>query len=148
MENSVTKILDIQNNNYPYLFIDKLFEVEPLKFGIGKKCFTKNEWFYNISNDFLVPKFIQIEALVQMLVITIQYESKYKSEILNDVKFKNIEFFENIKPGDCIIIKSKVLTIKRGLITGFSEGFLNDRMVCRMECIMAIVNELTRFTPN
>ena len=150
MRDSIKKILNTQNNNFPYLFVDKILEIEPFKNGIGKKCFTKNEWFFNgqSENEIFVPEFIQIEALVQMLVITIQYESQYEGELLNDVKFKNIEFFENLTPGDSLIIKSNVLSNNRGIIRGISEGYVCEKLVCRMECFIAILSELNKFSPN
>jgi 3-hydroxyacyl-[acyl-carrier-protein] dehydratase len=150
MQKNLSKIIKIQNNNYPYLFVDKILELDPLNFGIGKKCFTRNEWYFDGQSDseVFVPEFIQIEALVQMLVITIQYETKYEGELLNDVKFKNIEFFGNIEPGSSMIIKSKVVNNSRGIIKGISEGFINDELICSMECFIAVISELNKYSPN
>jgi 3-hydroxyacyl-[acyl-carrier-protein] dehydratase len=149
VQDSIRKILKSQNNNYPYLFVDRILEIDPFFSGIGKKCFSKNEWFFEgqLEEKMYVPEFIQIESLVQMLVITIQFKSQYEGEILNDVKFKNIEFYETVSPGDSLIIKSKVLGSNRGIINGISEGFVSENLVCRMECFIAVLSELNKFIP-
>jgi 3-hydroxyacyl-[acyl-carrier-protein] dehydratase len=150
MQKNINKIISIQNNNYPYLFVDKIIELDPLNYGIGKKCFTSNEWYFDgqFEDEVFVPEFIQIEALIQMLVITIQYETKYEGEILNDVKFKNIIFLKSIEPGCSMIIKVKVINNSRGIIKGISEGYVDEILVCSMECFIAVVSELNKYSPN
>ena len=86
-----------QRNRHPLLFVDHVFDVVPGEKASGTKCFTYNEWFFpsHFEDEPNVPGFIQVEALVQVFImsfLTIEELRGSKTNFLgiNNVKFKRI----------------------------------------------------------
>lgn len=46
LEFDINGIKACQNNRYPLLFIDKVFDVVPGERASSLKCFSYNEWFF------------------------------------------------------------------------------------------------------
>ena len=67
------QILEYQADRYPYLFFDKVIEIEPGKRSVGVKNLTQNEWFFPVHfpGDPCMPGFLQAEALTQVCALTI-----------------------------------------------------------------------------
>ncbi len=144
---NITDILNIQKNSYPYLFIDKVLDVKPLLKGSGKKSFTNSEWFFSTQSD-VVPNFVIIESLVQMVVITIQSENKYYNSVLNDLRFKEINFFRYIKAGETLICECSIIRTVRGIVYAEAMGFVNNNLICSMKVEIAIIDVLNTYLPN
>ena len=141
-------ILDIQNNSYPYLFIDKIWNLVPLSKGNGKKCFTCSEWFFNSDcNINFVPNFVIIECLVQIVVITVQSHNAFSKKELNDIKFKEIVFIDVVEAGEALICECLILKIASGIVYAESKGFKNNRLICSMKIEIAVLEEFNKFIP-
>lgn len=61
------KLIEIQPNRDPFLFIDKIVECNEEKNSITKKYLSKNEWFFKChwENDPNMPAMLQLEAMSQ-----------------------------------------------------------------------------------
>lgn len=141
-------ILNIQNNSYPYLFIDKIWDIVPLTKAKGKKCFTSNEWFFDKESCYnFVPNYIVLECLVQIVVITVQSDINYSKRELNDIRFKEINFFDSIESGDELFVECIVIKIVRGIIYAESKGFKKNVLICSMKIEIAILDDFNKFLP-
>lgn len=141
-------ILNIQNNNYPYLFIDKILDIVPLSKGKGKKCFTSSEWFFDRdTTDYLVPNFVIIECLVQIVVITIQTYQPFSSKELNDIRFKEIVFYDSIEAGEVLICECSIIKVIRGVVFAETKGFKGNNLICSLKVEIAILDEFNKYRP-
>jgi 3-hydroxyacyl-[acyl-carrier-protein] dehydratase len=141
----IEEILRIQKNLFPYLFVDRVLYINPGVKGSGKKCFTKNEWFF--GENFIVPSYILIESLVQLVVITVQTVDDYSDSMLNDLNFKNIEFFGVVSVGDVLLIECSIIKIVRGIVYAEARGYANSQLICSMNLEIAVLEVFDKYLP-
>lgn len=150
MKNSLnsTEILEYQPNRYPFLMVDAVTNFKPGKFADGFKNFTNNEWFFPIhfKNNPNVPGALQLEAMAQMLTIAITTLPGLKGKITHALEH-NVKFKREIKPGEKLIIKTKVLLWKRGICDGYAQGFVEKELACEANMKITIPEILESFLP-
>jgi len=142
-------IKNCQQNRYPLLFVDQIFDVYPGKSAKGLKCFTYNEWFFppHFEDDPNVPGFIQVETLVQTFIMTFLTLDDFKGMKTNFISIDNVKFKRKIIPGDTLIIKSELNSFKRGIAKGSSSGYINDDIACSADFIVSLPDVLNSFKP-
>ena len=123
MELNREKILFYQKNRDPFLMIDYVTKFIPGKMANGYKNFTNNEWFFPIHfpGHPNVPGALQLEALAQMLTVAITTLPGNKGKVTHAISH-TVRFKREIKPGEQLILKTKVLSWKRGICDGFAQG--------------------------
>lgn len=146
----INEIKEHQRNRYPLLFIDRIESYIPGKFARGKKCFSYNEWYFpaHFDDDPNVPGFIQIESLVQTFIMTFLTLPEYKGKKTNFISLEGVKFKRKIVPGDTLEINSYLSSLKRGIATGYAEGFIEDQLACRAEFVISIPDILNKFKPS
>jgi 3-hydroxyacyl-[acyl-carrier-protein] dehydratase len=145
----IKEIQQYQRNRYPYLLIDKITELVPGKSAKGYKNFTMNEWFFptHFENDPIVPGMLQIESLVQVFIMTFLSLPEYKGKVTNFLGANNVKFFRYIIPGDRLEISSELISVRRGIAKGSSEGYIDGKLTCRSDFLIGIPEVLSQFTP-
>ena len=124
-----TELLKYQPNRYPFLMIDFVTKVKPGLYAEGYKNFSNNEWFFPIHfpGNPNVPGVLQLEALAQMLTVTLTTLPGNKGKITHAISHE-VKFKKEIKPGDKLIIKTKVNSWKRGICKGTGLGYTNGTL--------------------
>jgi 3-hydroxyacyl-[acyl-carrier-protein] dehydratase len=153
--NTVLKDLDAhaiqqyQRNRYPLLFLDRVDEVLPGKYAVGRKNFTFNEWFFpaHFDDEPNVPGFVQLEALTQMFLMTFLTLEGNKGKKTGFVSVKNATFKRKIIPGDTLEIRAELKSYSRGLAQGTSTGTVGGELACQADLVIAIPDILRRYTP-
>jgi 3-hydroxyacyl-[acyl-carrier-protein] dehydratase len=145
--NNYDYLLQIQNNRYPYLFIDKILSIEPGRRVSTQKSFTYNEWFFPIhfENDPIVPGFIIMELLIQSFILTFLSLEEYIGAITADYNIKEFIIRRSIVPGDTLVIVSDLVKINRGIAEGFAIGLLDGEEVCKIELAVVIPKILEKY---
>lgn len=144
----IEDILKSQRNKYPLLFIDKVISCNPGIAITSKKNFSYNEWFFpaHFDDEPNVPGFVQIECLVQSFIMIFLSQSKFKNNKTNFIK-TNATFKKKIIPGDTLIIKSKLNSFDKGIATGVSNGFVDNKLVCTASFTVSIPKILEKYLP-
>ena len=145
----IIEIMECQQNRHPLLFIDKIISASAGKSAIGLKNFSYNEWFFpaHFSDEPNVPGFIQIECLVQTFIMTFLCLKEFKGLKTNFASINNAKFKRKIVPGDSLIIKAKLDSLKRGVAIGRVESFVNDEEACSADFIITIPDVFNDFKP-
>ena len=143
-----TELLQYQPNRYPFLMIDYVTSYIPGKQAEGYKNFTTNEWFFPIhfKNNPNVPGALQLECMAQMLTVAITTLPGLKGKITHALEHK-VRFRKEIKPGDKLILKTKVISWKRGICDGVAKGFVNKDVACEAEMKITIPEILEKYVP-
>ena len=142
------ELLDYQPNRYPVLMIDCVTNVVPGKLANGYKNFSNNEWFFPIhfKDNPNVPGAIQLEAMAQMLTVAITTLPGLKGKVTHALEH-NVKFKREIKPGEKLILKTKVLSWKRGICDGFAQGFVKNQLACEAKMKITIPEILEKYIP-
>lgn len=136
-------------NRYPYLMIDRVEEVIPGKSARGYKNLTANEWFFpcHFPEEPMMPGMIQMEALIQMLSLTVLTLEGNEGQIVNGIAADKIKIKKRVVPGDRLDIESELLSWKRGIAKGVSNGFVTGELACSIEFTFTVPSVLKKFSP-
>lgn len=131
-------IQEIKNyipNRYPFLLIDWVTEVEPGHCAKGYKNVTINEAFFqgHFPNTPLMPGMIQVEALFQMLSLSILTIEKNKGKSLRGLATRNIRLKERVLPGSRLDIEAELTEWDGKKGKGKASGSVNGHEACSAE---------------
>lgn len=145
----IPKIKKHQQNRYPLLFVDKVYDVIPGESAKGIKCFSYNEWFFpaHFEDEPSVPGFVQIETLVQTFIMTFLTIDEHKGKKTNFVSIDNVKFRRMIVPGEQLIIHAKLESFRRGIAKGSAESFVDGQPACRADFVITLPDVLNAFKP-
>ena len=133
MENRMLMLDEIKNlipHREPFLFIDKLINIEKLKKATGIKTFTNNDSFFDghFPGHPVVPGVILIETMAQTAAALIAYSIKNETfdKIVYLMNVENTKFRRPVFPGE--IIYSNVFALRsKGRVWRFSGEIFNEK---------------------
>src|SRR5689334_12139610 len=99
-------------HRYPFLFLDRITQLEPGKRATGLKCVSGNEEVFNghFPNEPIFPGALIIESCAQLagIVLAENRGSPQQGMLLAVNSFK---FLRPVIPGDSMIVETKVLKV-------------------------------------
>ena len=125
----------------PFLFIDKVITIS--KDGItAERYVSPKEPFFkgHFPNFPIMPGVIIVEAMAQSCGILgsfIMNQETTKQSVYLLCGIDKVRFRKQIKPGDTLIFKSKVVSSKRGIWKFESVAYKDDDLVCSAEILCA-----------
>ena len=142
------QLLDYQPNRPPFLMIDYVTEVVPGVSAKGFKNLPKDEWYFPIHfpNHPNVPGALQLEALAQMLTVAITTLPGNKGKVTHALSHE-VRFRKEVLPEQKFIIKTKVISWKRGICEGLGQGIVNGEVACEAKMKITIPEILEQFLP-
>ena len=139
---NVTQIMNMLPHRYPFLFVDKIIEMND-KFVVGVKNVSMNEGFFqgHFPKNPVFPGVLQLEALAQtggVFVLSLQEDpgnwDTYFLKIEN-AKFKNMVF-----PGDTLLLRCELTApIRRGIVQMSATAYVGSKIVSEAEMTAQIV---------
>ena len=105
-------------HRYPFLLVDKVFEIDDLKSAIGIKNVTFNEPFFqgHFPGAPIMPGVTMIEALAQTaaVMVGVSLGLADKNLLIYFLGIDNCKFRRKVVPGDRLVLKVEVLRGKIG----------------------------------
>ena len=105
-------------HRYPFLLVDKVFEINCLKSAVGIKNVTFNEPFFqgHFPNVPIMPGVMIIEALAQTaaVMVGVSLDLADKNSLIYFLGIDSCKFRRKVVPGDTLELKVKVLRGKAG----------------------------------
>jgi len=149
IEFGIEKIRECMLNKYPWLYLDRVVDIEPGKYVKAIKNFTYNEHYFpaHFPGDPSVPGFIQIECCMQCFLLTFLSLEKYKKRETADRLLNNVQVKRKIVPGDTLEMLATLDSFARGVAKGHVESFVNGEQAISFEVTAVVVDELDMFKP-
>ncbi len=115
----------------PFLFVDEIIEVVPGESVIGKKVVRDDEFFFkgHFPGLPIFPGVILIETLAQVsafIILTIPGKENLFGLFTGVDRFR---FKKVVKPGDVLIIKSRVISYGHGIAKSEGKIYVGDNVV-------------------
>lgn len=137
------EVKDIQGiipHRYPFLFVDRVLELEPGQRAVGLKNVTTNEWFFegHFPGYPLMPGVIMVEALAQLAAVALWSlpENKGKQGLFAGIE--NFRFRKPVQPGDALRLEVKLVRSRRVFFTFSAVASVGDKPVAEGELTLAI----------
>ena len=114
----IDEIIKVIPHRYPFLFVDRVLEIEPKKRIIGIKNVTINEPFFegHFPGHPIMPGVLIIEAMAQVggMLLMGSVENP-ESKVVYFMSLDNVKFRKPVKPGDQIRFELEMTQI-RGMV--------------------------------
>lgn len=129
------QVLEYQADRYPYLFFDKITDLEPGVKCTGIKNLTQNEWFFPVHfpGDPCMPGFLQAEALTQVCALTILTMEGNKGKQVLLLSCDKLRLFQKVRPGDVMILETELISYRHGIAKGKGRATVDGKLVCSCE---------------
>ena len=131
---SIVEIQRLLPDRHPFLFVDRILELKPLKSAVGIKNVTMNEWPFigHFPTNPVMPGVLILESMVQVGGLTM-----LRSENLGELAFlvgvDKVRFRKPVIPGDQLRIVTEVLQFHGTIGKIRARSFVNDEVVAEGE---------------
>ncbi len=141
-------ILEIQSlipHRYPFLLIDRVLEIEPLKRIVALKNVTMNEPFFqgHFPGAPVMPGVLIIEAMAQAGALLLFREvPDRENKLMYFAAIEEARFRKPVTPGDQLRMEVSVLKYRSGYGKLEGKAYVDGNVVCE-----AIITSVTADKP-
>ena len=140
MNKDINELFDFLPHRFPFLLVDRVLELVPGETIRGYKNVTINEQFFNghFPGHPIMPGVLQIEAMAQLSGV-LAFETKdvrpsdgvtYYLAGTDRTRFKR-----PVVPGDQLIMTSRIIADRRGLMKFDCQSYVDGDLACTSEII-------------
>jgi len=135
--NEIKKILP---HRFPMLLVDRILDLEPMKWAIGLKNITATEiqFLGHFPMEPIMPGVLLIEAMAQVGGIAMLYAPEYRGKIALFGKIDKVRFRKQVVPGDQLITRAEIIKTHGNMGIIRCEGKVDGQIVCECECFFAL----------
>ena len=131
-------IMEIQKmlpHRYPFLFVDRVLEVEPGKRIVGIKNVSMDEPFFqgHFPSRPIMPGVLIVEAMAQVSGVLVYKTSETDDKVVYFMSVEKAKFRKPVVPGDQLRLEVEALQ-SRGKVWKFKgRALVDDKVVCEAE---------------
>lgn len=142
-ELDTTAIQKILPHRYPFLLVDKVIDLEPMKRVVGIKNVTLNEPFFpgHFPGHPVMPGVLILEAMAQtggLMLLSSQQDTADKLAYFTGID--KVKFRKPVRPGDQLRMEMDLLKFRLSLCKMSGKAFVGNELVCEAELSAAIVD--------
>ena len=128
----VREILKIIPHRYPFLFVDRVVELQGYKRAVGLKNVSFNEPYFqgHWPGQPIMPGVLQVEALAQLSGVLLLRRLQNTGKVAVLLAIDHIKFRRAVVPGDQLRLECDTIFLKSrsGKVRG--RAFVNDDLTC------------------
>ena len=108
---NIQEIMKILPHRYPFLFVDRVIEIEPGKKGIGIKNVTINDGFFqgHFPQKPVMPGVIMIEAMAQTAGVVVLTGGAHNGKVALFMSITDVKFRKVVNPGDQLLMEVEII---------------------------------------
>ena len=140
----ITQIQKILPHRYPFLLIDRIIELEPMKRVVGLKNVTINEPFFvgHFPGHPIMPGVLILEAMAQtggMLVL--DSVANPQDKLVYFTGIDKVKFRKPVVPGDQLRFEMELLKARSTIFKMQGNAYVDSKLVCEAELTAAIMDK-------
>lgn len=127
---SVKQIQNLIPHRQPFLFVDRIEELEPGKKAVGRKCVTMNEPYFqgHFPEKPVMPGVIIIEALAQTGAVVMLSVEGNQGKIPYFAGIDQVKFKRQVVPGDILKLEVEIMKSKGNFGVGKAVAYVEDQV--------------------
>ncbi len=133
-------IMKILPHRYPFLFVDRVLELEPGKRAKGIKNVTINDYFFkgHFPQRPVMPGVLMLEAMAQVGGIMMLSSEENRGKLAFFMAIKNVKFRRTVVPGDQLVFEvvAGKIKSKTGQVSG--KAYVDGKVVVEADFMFAL----------
>lgn len=141
--NDINDIMKVMPHRYPFLFIDRILEVDKEHVKALKNV-TINEPFFqgHFPGHPIMPGVLIVESLAQAGgILVMKYMKNLEDYLFYFMKIDKVKFRKPVLPGDTLIHHIKLLKERGNIFIIEGKTYVEDKLVCQGEFTTMIVEK-------
>jgi len=128
------EIMGIIPHRYPFLLVDRVDIIEPRRYGLGTKCVTASEPYFqgHFPNYPVMPGVLALEAMAQTVATLSLSLDEFKGRTAFFMSIDNAKFRQQVLPGSTLKMAVEILRLGRaGKAHG--ETYVDGKLACEAD---------------
>ena len=136
----VIEIKKILPHRFPMLLVDRILDLEPMKWAVGIKNISVNELQFlgHFPDNPIMPDVLLIEAMAQVGGVAMLYPPENGGKIAVFAKIDKVRFHKQVVPGDQVVTRAEVVKIHGNMGVIHCAGKVDGELACECDCFFAI----------
>lgn len=136
--NDIQKILP---HRYPFLFVDKILELEEDRRAVGIKNVSINDYFFqgHFPNRPVMPGVLIIEAMAQVAGVLMLSKKENQGKLAYFMSIDNVKFRRTVLPGDQLRLEVEVVRLKSKTGQVHTRALVNSKVVAEADLMFALI---------
>lgn len=124
----------------PFLLIDEVTEIEPLKRAVGKKYISKDEFYFkgHFPEYPVMPGVLILETMAQVGAVALLSDESFKGKIAFFAGVDGAKFRRQVRPGDTLVVECELTRLRSVFGVGKAYAYVDDQLVCEATLSFAI----------
>ena len=129
-------------HRYPFLFLDRVLELEQDKRVVALKNVTSNERYFIVGPGGVptLPASILTEAMAQAGAILVLAKPENRSRLVYFMGIDRAKFRRPVLPGDQVRFELDLLRLKGRICKMSGKAFVGDQLVAEAELLSSVVD--------
>lgn len=138
----ITDIQKILPHRYPFLFVDRIIELEPNKRAVGIKNVTMNEQFFtgHFPGVPVMPGVLIVEAMAQVAGVLMLNKKENIGKIAYFMSLDNVKFRKTVMPGDQLRLEVEVVKLRSRTGQVHTKALVDGAVVSEADLMFALVD--------
>ena len=136
----INEIQRILPHRPPFLLVDRIIELDPLKSATGIKNVTMMEPHFrgHFPNNPIMPGVLILEAMAQVGGLAMLYPEENRGKLALFGAMENVKFKRPVVPGDQLIMKAELMRVRGDFGKLHAESYVGDQFAAQGDFTFAL----------